>query len=237
MEGGPPACLRASSTRFGRLTDIAVLAQLSSAVPTRPPRRRDRCQSTGDSARRSAGTWARGPRGPLCPPYIGEACARPEKRSEGDKRPLHASGRVLQRCPRGLSVRPRSTRKRMATSPSDSRTAIRSAWAGSARMQRLVRRSCAQVCRLATGGEIDRLVRLLARRGLLEDRLAGARKGEDQGGDKVVIEPQMPDYWPRTPPLGDAGALVLSRSAYLRRRGNEMVLESPRAGALFRIHD
>jgi SagB-type dehydrogenase family enzyme len=104
-------------------------------------------------------------------------------------------------------------------------------------MQRLVRRSCAQVCRLATGGEIDRLVRLLARRGLLEYRLAGARKGEDQGGDKVVIEPQMPDYWPRTPPLGDAGALVLSRSAYLRRRGNEMVLESPRAGALFRIHD
>jgi len=30
---------------------------------------------------------------------------------------------------------------------------------------------------------------------------------------------------------------VLSRFAYLRRRGNEMVLESPRAGALFRIGD
>jgi len=31
--------------------------------------------------------------------------------------------------------------------------------------------------------------------------------------------------------------IVLSRFAYLRRRGNEMVLESPRAGALFRICD
>ena len=30
---------------------------------------------------------------------------------------------------------------------------------------------------------------------------------------------------------------MLSRFAYLRRRGNEMVLESPRAGALFRIGD
>src|SRR5260370_30925664 len=31
--------------------------------------------------------------------------------------------------------------------------------------------------------------------------------------------------------------IVLSRFAYLRRRGNEMVLESPRAGALFKICD
>jgi SagB-type dehydrogenase family enzyme len=31
--------------------------------------------------------------------------------------------------------------------------------------------------------------------------------------------------------------VVLSRFAYMRRRGNEMVLESPRAGALFRICD
>jgi SagB-type dehydrogenase family enzyme len=91
--------------------------------------------------------------------------------------------------------------------------------------------------REGVGEEIDRLVRHLARRGLLEYRLAGVRQDEDQGGDKVVIEPQMPDYWPRTPPLGDAGALVLSRFAYLRRRGNDMVLESPRAGALFRICD
>jgi SagB-type dehydrogenase family enzyme len=86
---------------------------------------------------------------------------------------------------------------------------------------------------VGAGGEIDRLVRQLARRGLLEYRLAGARKDED----RVVIEPQMSDYWPRTPPLGDADSLVLSRFAYLRRRGNEMVLESPRAGALFRICD
>jgi SagB-type dehydrogenase family enzyme len=73
----------------------------------------------------------------------------------------------------------------------------------------------------------------LARRGLLEYRLGHA--GDDQ--DQVVIEPQVPDYWPRTPKLGDADMVVLSRFAYLRRRGNEMILESPRAGALFRIRD
>ena len=47
----------------------------------------------------------------------------------------------------------------------------------------------------------------------------------------------MPDYWPQMPQLGNADVLVLSRFAYLRRRGNEMVLELPRAGALFRICD
>ena len=79
--------------------------------------------------------------------------------------------------------------------------------------------------------EIDQLVRRLARRGLLEYRLGGSRIGEDQ----VVIEAQMPDYWPRMPQLGNADAVVLSRFAYMRRRDNEMVLESPRAGALFKI--
>lgn len=81
--------------------------------------------------------------------------------------------------------------------------------------------------------EIDLLVRRLASHGLLEYRLGRSRKGEDL----VVIEPQVPDYWPRTPQLGNADALVLSRFAYMRRRGNEMVLESPRAGALFKICD
>ena len=81
--------------------------------------------------------------------------------------------------------------------------------------------------------EIDLLVRRLARRGLLEYRLGDARDGKDQ----VVIEPQGPDYWPQAPKLGDAETVVLSRFAYLRRRGGEMVLESPRAGALFRICD
>jgi SagB-type dehydrogenase family enzyme len=47
----------------------------------------------------------------------------------------------------------------------------------------------------------------------------------------------MPDYWPRAEKLGGAERIVLSRFAYLRRRGNEMILESPRAGALFRIGD
>jgi SagB-type dehydrogenase family enzyme len=90
----------------------------------------------------------------------------------------------------------------------------------------------------ASGGrridkEIHLLVRRLARHGLLEYRLARRRNGEDL----VVIEPQLPDYWPQTPPLGAADVLVLSRFAYMRRRGNDMVLESPRAGALFKICD
>jgi SagB-type dehydrogenase family enzyme len=79
--------------------------------------------------------------------------------------------------------------------------------------------------------EIHLLVRRLAQHGLLEYRLGHSRNGEDE----VVIEPQVPDYWPRMPRLGNSDVLVLSRFAYMRRRGNEMVLESPRAGALFKI--
>jgi SagB-type dehydrogenase family enzyme len=90
----------------------------------------------------------------------------------------------------------------------------------------------------ASGGrnidkEIHLLVRRLAGHGLLEYRLGRLRNGEDQ----IVIEPQVPDYWPRMPQLGNADVLILSRFAYMRRRGNEMVLESPRAGALFKICD
>jgi SagB-type dehydrogenase family enzyme len=81
--------------------------------------------------------------------------------------------------------------------------------------------------------EIGRLVQRLARRGLLEYCLGRSRDGETL----VVIEPQVPDYWPQAPQLGNADALVLSRFAYMRRRGDDMVLESPRAGALFRICD
>jgi len=81
--------------------------------------------------------------------------------------------------------------------------------------------------------EIHALVRRLAHVGLLEYRLARAPRG----ADLVVIEPQMRDYAPRMPELAHDGALVLSRFAYLRRRGTDMVLESPRAGALFRLCD
>ncbi len=89
----------------------------------------------------------------------------------------------------------------------------------------------------ASGGgidkEIDLLVRRLARRGLLEYSLKRSPKDDDL----VVIEPQTPDYWPQAPALGDSDVVVLSRFAYLRRRGNEMVLESPRAAALFKLCD
>jgi SagB-type dehydrogenase family enzyme len=79
--------------------------------------------------------------------------------------------------------------------------------------------------------EIDLLVRRLAGHGLLEYGLGGSPNDDDL----LVIEPQVADYWPRTPPLRDADRLVLSRFAYMHRRGNDIVLESPRAGALFRI--
>jgi SagB-type dehydrogenase family enzyme len=81
--------------------------------------------------------------------------------------------------------------------------------------------------------EMGLLVRRLARHGLLEYRLGRSRNSEDL----VVIEPQVADYWPQAPQLGNAEALVLSRFAFMRRRGNEMVVESPRAGALFKICD
>jgi SagB-type dehydrogenase family enzyme len=85
----------------------------------------------------------------------------------------------------------------------------------------------------AVAKEVDVLVHRLAQQRLLEYRLFSARDEHDL----VVIEPQMPEYWPQRAKLGNADTVVLSRFAYLRRRGNEMVLESPRAGALFRISD
>jgi hypothetical protein len=81
--------------------------------------------------------------------------------------------------------------------------------------------------------EMGLLVQRLARHGLLEYRLGRSRNGEDL----VVIEPQVLDYWPQAPQLGNTEALVLSRFAFMRRRGSEMVVESPRAGALFKICD
>ena len=80
--------------------------------------------------------------------------------------------------------------------------------------------------------EFASLTQRLARHGLLEYAV-----GQKRGVDAVVIEPQMADYWPQTPPLRSADVLALSRFAYLRRRGDAMVLESPRAGVLFRICD
>jgi len=85
----------------------------------------------------------------------------------------------------------------------------------------------------AVAREVDLLAHRLARHGLVEYRLFNPRDGQDL----VVIEPQVPDYWPQRAKLGDSDTVVLSRFAYLRRRGNDMVLESPRAGALFRIGD
>jgi len=99
-------------------------------------------------------------------------------------------------------------------------------------------RSGLPLAAFAAGGrtidkETELLVRSLARRGLVEYRLRRSRGDADQ----VVIEPQAPDYWPQAPMLRDADTLALSRFAYLRRRGNDMVLESPRALALFKIRD
>ncbi|MET3911599.1 SagB-type dehydrogenase family enzyme [Bradyrhizobium sp. S3.3.6] len=81
--------------------------------------------------------------------------------------------------------------------------------------------------------QLHALVRRLAQHGLLDYRLFSPRDAQDL----VVIEPQTAGYWPQRAKLSSADTIVLSRFAYLRRRGNEMVLESPRAGALFRICD
>lgn len=85
----------------------------------------------------------------------------------------------------------------------------------------------------ALAKQVHALVQRLARHGLVEYRLSSPRDEQDL----VVIEPQVAEYWPQPAKLGNGDTIVLSRFAYLRRRGNEMVLESPRAGALFRICD
>ena len=86
--------------------------------------------------------------------------------------------------------------------------------------------------------EVDLLVRRLAARGLLEFRLVRPGRGRGRSDqDLMIIEPQAADYWPRIAQLRDIDTLALSRFAYLRRRADDMVLESPRARALFRICD
>ncbi|MBV8924017.1 MAG: dehydrogenase, partial [Bradyrhizobium sp.] len=80
--------------------------------------------------------------------------------------------------------------------------------------------------------EIELLARRLARSGFLEYRLV-----LPHGGALAAIEPQIPDYWPQVAKLGNSDRIALSRFAYLRRRGNDLVLESPRAPALFRFTD
>lgn len=82
-------------------------------------------------------------------------------------------------------------------------------------------------------GEISELVRRLALYGLVEYRLARTPSGPDL----IVVEPQMRDYAPRMIEIDEDCALALSRFAYIRRRGADMVLESPRAMALFRLCD
>jgi SagB-type dehydrogenase family enzyme len=83
----------------------------------------------------------------------------------------------------------------------------------------------------AVDKEIALLIQRLARTGLLEYRFGTANK------DLAIIEPQVAGYWPQIAKGGASDTIVLSRFAYLRRRGNDMVLESPRAAALFRICD
>ncbi len=82
--------------------------------------------------------------------------------------------------------------------------------------------------------EIDLLMRRLALHGLLE---YGIRCTKAATSDSIIIEPQVPGYRPQLKQLDDVDSIVLSRFAYLRRRGDEIVIESPLAGALFRIRD
>ena len=81
--------------------------------------------------------------------------------------------------------------------------------------------------------ETTTFIQRLARYGLVEYPIRRERTRED----RIVIEPLVPEYWPRSSQLRDTDTVALSRFAYMRCRGNDMVLESPRAGALFRICD
>ena len=151
------------------------------------------------------------------------------KRRDGQRRQLF---------PPGSALMSRSKRKR-AEQSSRASMAIRSGWERSAPAPRTARRICALVCRsprlhLAAGASTRRLTYWSGDwPGAVCWSTASSDRASDE--DQVVIEPQVADYWPGTPPLDNADVLVLSRFAYMRRRGNEMVLESPRAGALFKI--
>jgi SagB-type dehydrogenase family enzyme len=79
--------------------------------------------------------------------------------------------------------------------------------------------------------ETATLVRRLARGGLVEYPLKRGNR------ELVVIEPQLPDYWPQLAKLRAKDHVVLSRFAAMRRRADTLVLESPRAPALFLICD
>lgn len=81
--------------------------------------------------------------------------------------------------------------------------------------------------------ELRGLVQRLALHGLVEYELS---RGPD-GPAIVAIEPQMRDYRPSLQKLDGAQSFVLSRFAYLRRRGEDFMLESPLAGASFRLCD
>lgn len=81
--------------------------------------------------------------------------------------------------------------------------------------------------------EIAELVRRLSLCGMLEYRLARSEGDENL----AIIEPQTRDYVPHITEVGDDDALALSRFAYIRRRGGDIVLESPLSPALFRLRD
>jgi SagB-type dehydrogenase family enzyme len=81
----------------------------------------------------------------------------------------------------------------------------------------------------ALSRELHQLTKRLAMFGLMEFPFA-------QGDAELfVIEPQTADYWPEPAKIGAADKIVLSRFAYMRRRGDDLVLESPRSRALFRV--
>jgi SagB-type dehydrogenase family enzyme len=81
----------------------------------------------------------------------------------------------------------------------------------------------------ALSREMHQLAKRLAMFGLMEFPFA-------QGNAELfVIEPQTADYWPEPARLGGSDRIVLSRFAYLRRRGDDVVLESARSSALFRV--
>lgn len=81
--------------------------------------------------------------------------------------------------------------------------------------------------------EVTALVKRLGLYGLVEYRLTDAA----DNADLLVVEPQMRGYAPSLGFVDESRPLALSRFAYIRRRGGDMVLESPRAGALFRLCD
>ena len=177
---------------------------------------------------------------PLASPYV-RSCRLARSATKEPTR-VRRARRRQRRFPPGLSVtspcgagerRDHRRFRRLRGRPRNAqRRARRSALRSPAR--RPAARARLRPAAATVDKEIRSLVRRLAAHGLVEYRLAPLRATARTRSSSSRSCPTIGRDCRRS---AMTDTLVLSRFAYLRRRADELVLESPRAGALFRICD